>query len=162
MKKITKSEAFELLKNKKIFVGNSTISELVQDRLFKAGYKWCVDGAKIVNTIHNFLYTNSYKITFDDSIDFYNKSEKKEISAMEILSWEIVEDNPTFKPFDKVLVKDEEHNEYDEWRIGLYSHFSTIRNRHIVNTIPWRFCIPYEGNEDLVGTTNDAPKEGEQ
>ena len=94
MRKISRSEAFELLKNRKIFVGNSTISELVQDRLFKAGYKWCVDGAKIVNTIHNFLYTNSYKITFDDSIDFYNKSDKKEISAMEILSWEIVEDNP--------------------------------------------------------------------
>lgn len=159
MKKVTKSEAFELLKNKKIFVGNSTISELVQDRLFKAGYKWCVDGAKIVNTIRNFLYTNSCKITFDDSIDFYNKSEKKEISAIEILSWEIVDDKkdePAFKPFQKVLVRDSD--KYN-WMCAFYSHYEKCTHQYIVSSgISAKYCIPYEGNESLLGTTK-SPEE---
>lgn len=158
MRKISKSKAFELLKNKKIFVGNSTISELVQDRLFKAGYKWCVDGTKIVNTIHNFLYTDSYKITFDDSIDFYNKSEKKEISAPEIIGLDIMDDK--LKPFDKVLVRNWDE---EEWSPHFFAKYCPKLMQKYKTTDEHFYiqCIPYEGNEDLLGTT-DSPKEGEE
>ena len=57
-----------------------------------------------------------------------------------------------FKPFDKVLVRD---NENMKWNCSLFSFykddcispFSCIDTYH-------KYCIPYEGNEHLLGTTN--------
>ena len=58
-----------------------------------------------------------------------------------------------FKPFDKVLVRD-----YDdrEWCADFYSHFRDGRYNCV--SCGWNQCIPYEGNEHLVGTT-DKPTE---
>lgn len=63
-------------------------------------------------------------------------------------------DISTLKPFDEVLVRDESNH---EWIISLYSHFSknTYFNKHVTNGGVWNMCIPYEGNEYLVGTTNE-------
>lgn len=65
-----------------------------------------------------------------------------------------------FKPFDKVLVrsKDETNN---KWFSAIYAYYDDVVS-HI--TIDHKMyangdCIPYEGNEHLVGTT-DKPKEG--
>ena len=58
-----------------------------------------------------------------------------------------------FKPFDKVLVYD------DVWRANFYSHYDKEEGAHMcTNGIVYSDCIPYEGNERLVGTT-DKPKE---
>lgn len=62
-----------------------------------------------------------------------------------------------FKPFDKVLVRD---NEEDSWIINLYGEKDTdIDTKHPYRCIrgDWSFCIPYEGNEELLGTSN-SPK----
>lgn len=53
-----------------------------------------------------------------------------------------------FKPLDKVLVRDEECN---EWRIDFYSHLKED-NKHVTIGGIWKYCIPYEGNEYLIGT----------
>lgn len=53
----------------------------------------------------------------------------------------------TFKPFDKVLVRD---NLDDPWTPRFFEaycevnplHYTTIGGTH------WYYCIPYEGNED--------------
>lgn len=64
---------------------------------------------------------------------------------------------PQFSPFDRVLVQDDE-----EWRCALYSHFDPDTDSHIcTDGFRHHRCIPYEGNEHLVGTT-DEPKEGEE
>ena len=70
---------------------------------------------------------------------------------------EVPDDTPQFQPYDKVLVRDDEYN---NWQCGLFSHYDKD------NEYPYRcvvsyyaYCIPYEGNEHLVGTTNE-PKEG--
>lgn len=57
-----------------------------------------------------------------------------------------------FKPFDKVLVRD---NKSDSWRANL---FSNIKNdgRYRCMSATWTYCIPYEGNESLLGTTKDV------
>lgn len=59
-----------------------------------------------------------------------------------------------FKPFDKVLVKD--HDEDSEWRCGLFSHKNEDGLYICVGSI-YEQCIPYEGNEHLLGTT-DSPE----
>ena len=52
-----------------------------------------------------------------------------------------------FKPFERVLVRDGNN---DKWCVGLYSHPNGLE--HIVAGGTFLQCIPYEGNEHLVGT----------
>ena len=60
---------------------------------------------------------------------------------------------PQFKPFDKVLVRD---SESDKWRCAFYSHFSSKDiYHHITVGSMYAMCIPFEGNEHLVGTTKN-------
>lgn len=54
-----------------------------------------------------------------------------------------------FKPFDKVLVRDD--NEA-EWKCDFFSNISNSGYYHCINA-GWKQCIPYEGNEHLLGTT---------
>ena len=61
---------------------------------------------------------------------------------------------PWFLPFDRVLVRNEE---YEEWEIDLFkAHISddTYEYEGITGNT-YRYCIHYEGNEHLYGTTND-------
>ena len=69
--------------------------------------------------------------------------------------WELVPnkfDITTLKPFDKVLVRD---NINEKWNIRFFSYiddakmFKTIMGTYIQ-------CVPYKGNEHLLGTTNDC------
>lgn len=63
---------------------------------------------------------------------------------------------PQFKPFDKVLVRSSENA---CWCTAVYSHYD-IKDllQHVACGIHWKYCIPFAGNEHLVGTT-DKPKE---
>lgn len=67
---------------------------------------------------------------------------------------EVPYNEPQFKPFDKVLVRD---RDCEEWCADFYSHLSNDE-RYICVSCGWKQCIPYEGNQELVGTT-DKPKE---
>ena len=58
-----------------------------------------------------------------------------------------------FKPFEKVLVRDAES---DKWRCAFYSHFEPNGIYHYGTIIGmYAMCIPFEGNEHLVGTTKN-------
>lgn len=57
---------------------------------------------------------------------------------------------PELKPFDKVLVR---NNDDDEWVCDIFSHIDELAFYYCVGT-RWEQCIPYEGNEHLLGTTN--------
>ena len=60
-----------------------------------------------------------------------------------------------FKPFEKVLVRDS----YDDmWRASFFSHIKEDDGRYVTICFTWKFCIPYEGNEHLLGTTNNVEK----
>ena len=71
---------------------------------------------------------------------------------------QIVDLKPKFdelKPFDNVLVR---HQKTEEWRANIFSHTDKTdeyRDYVCVNG-RWEFCIPYEGNESLLGTTKDV------
>lgn len=59
------------------------------------------------------------------------------------------------KPFDKVLVR---HQKTEEWSANIFSH--TDKTDEYLDYIcvngRWEFCIPYIGNEHLLGTTKDV------
>ena len=72
---------------------------------------------------------------------------------------EIPDNEPQFKPFDKVLVRSK-GDINNKWFPAIYAYYDNVVS-HI--TIDHRMyakedCIPYEGNEHLIGTT-DEPKE---
>lgn len=73
-------------------------------------------------------------------------------------NWELVPnkfDITTLKVFDKVLVRDSG----ETWCINLFGCYNKTDNQYncIGNTdIGWDECIPYEGNEHLLGTANDC------
>lgn len=65
-----------------------------------------------------------------------------------------------FKPFDKVLVR---NSDTDKWFPGFFEKFDStwnnpyhIMNRRNMTDFAFKQCIPYEGNEYLLGTT-DSP-----
>lgn len=57
---------------------------------------------------------------------------------------------PELKPFDKVLVRDRDEQ---EWECSLFSHIDE-EDYYVCVGSWWMQCIPYEGNEHLLGTTN--------
>lgn len=61
------------------------------------------------------------------------------------------ENKPQFKPYDKVLVRSVDEQ---EWECSLFSHM-TEGGYYACVCFWWSQCIPYEGNEHLLGTTNN-------
>ena len=56
------------------------------------------------------------------------------------------------KPFDRVLVRDSKSY---NWRANLFGYIGKDGYYHCVYA-NWAYCIPYEGNEHLLGTTKDV------
>ena len=66
---------------------------------------------------------------------------------------ETLKKKPQFKPFEKVLVRD---NESLKWKCAFYSYFESYSTYpHVTSNGAYIMCIPFEGNEHLVGTTNN-------
>lgn len=67
-----------------------------------------------------------------------------------------------FKPFDRVLVRDEDNK---QWEPALFAYSSNILSDCLYgviaglnNPVYFKQCIPYEGNEELCGTTKRPKK----
>jgi hypothetical protein len=89
---------------------------------------------------------SGYWTSINDWIDYENQDD-----------WELVPnkfDITTLKPFDKVLVRD---NNEQKWTVDLFSFYDKdlvykyVCVGHYVNQ-----CIPYEDNKHLLGTTDDC------
>lgn len=63
----------------------------------------------------------------------------------------VVESKCSFKPFQKVLVRDEED---EDWKADYFSHYEEDDKiaPYVCVGSYYRFCIPYEGSEHLLGT----------
>ena len=153
-------------------------AEEEKQQLFNAiksnGYKWNAEtktlekliepkfkvGDRIVkrNSINNSLIVSSV------SSEYYGLILHKGSDSIGVLliseqdDWELVPnkfDISTLKPFDKVLVR---YGSLSEWDTGIFSRTVKSNNKlyFIVNTQYWEQCIPYEGNEHLLDTTNDC------
>lgn len=66
-----------------------------------------------------------------------------------------------FKAFDRVLVRDEDQ---EQWQAALYDQYITRNGKfphHVISGDCFAQCIPYDGNEHLLGTT-DRPEKPER
>lgn len=57
--------------------------------------------------------------------------------------------NHQFKPFEMVLVRDEDDR---NWTCNFFSYINDYGEYICIDSY-WKQCIPYEGNEHLLGTT---------
>ena len=107
------------------------------------------------------VHYNEYRFGHNRSLRLATDSERRQLFealAKENKAWDaekkmVVDLKPkwTPKPFDKVLVRD---NDSDCWRANLYGYVDKDACYHCVYA-NWLYCIPYEGNEYLLGTKNN-------
>ena len=113
------------------------------------------------------LYTNGDFIVYSDAITYFVsdinfasiEDKNKLFSALVREGYRYDEKQhrlikQEFKPFDKVLIRNEDNQ---TWRACLFSHYrKDLSCPYVcVGYSAYKQCIPYEGNEYLVGTTNN-------
>ena len=93
-KKMTKAEAFEWLKNKKVSVSTQETSRKVQSKLFDCGVQWKNGGTDFCNYGNYYVINSHGRLGHCDGMaSYWECLIYEEISAEEILSIEIVEEN---------------------------------------------------------------------
>lgn len=92
---------------------------------------------------------------FNVIIHYCKKIRDIEYKEGVILRSQLDNQSVQFKPFDKVLVRNFDHK---KWCATFFSHYEYVGN-HVkywyccIDGVCYTQCIPYEGNEYLVGTT---------
>lgn len=163
---------------------NRETLEIEKQTEFKDGDIVCISGMGylaygIVKSIDNsskkleyYVLNDMSTLKFEDWLSFEDKhiqpiTETQQIILFDALTkenkrWDaekkqIVNLKPKveLKPFDNVLVR---HQKTEEWRANIFSH--TDKTDEYLDYVcvngRWEFCIPYEGNESLLGTTKDV------
>lgn len=89
----------------------------------------------------------------DETITRYS-ADGKTCAGQHLFMYE--EPETQFKPFDRVLVRDDDEG---VWNADFFGRKKEVGEFQFVSMggQAWRYCIPYEGNERLLGTT-DKPK----
>ena len=164
-----------------VLVDTRLASEEEQQKLFQAikdnGYKWNVEtktldeliepkfkvGDEIVkrNSISNSWIVSSvsseyYGLKLPKGIESIGVLPVSEQDNYELLSNIDKFDITTFKPFEsKVLVRD---NNLQKWSPAMWGYYDFDSQNYPYKLVGGaaRYCIPYEGNEHLCGTTNDC------
>ena len=121
------------------------------------------------DTLYFYVSINEmFGFLFDDEVEsseeyrFATEEEKKQLFdalAKEGKAWDaekkqVVDLKPKveLKPFDKVLVRDDEDH---AWQVSLFG-YKDATNYRCNNGCSWNQCIPYFGNENLLGTTKNV------
>ena len=181
----SKKEALEFIKsveeinNDKLNLETLEIEKTQPE--FKDGDIVCISGMGylaygIVKSIDNsskkleyYVLNDMSTLKFEDWLSFEDKhiqpiTETQQIILFDALekegkAWDakkkqIVDLKPKyeFKPFDRVLVRD---SRVSEWRANLFNYIDKD-GFYCCVWANWAYCIPYEGNEHLLGTTNDS------
>lgn len=109
------------------------------------------------------VHYNEYRFGRNRSLRLATEEEKQQLFsalAKEGKAWDAekkqfvdIKKEHQFKPFEKVLVRDSID---DVWRASFFSHIKENDGRYVTTCVTWKFCIPYIGNESLLGTTKDV------
>lgn len=99
------------------------------------------------------------QITDIDGLSFFvTMSRNRHYNLPYFVLEKVEKPKPQFKPFDRVLVRD---NDAAKWYPDIFLwYFPDVwpAAPYQCTHQPWAQCIPYEGNEHLAGTT-DSPEE---
>ena len=149
-------------------------TEEEKQRLFNAikanGYKWNAETKtleklikpkfKVGNRIKHIVGREEVATVVSVEDLHYNLDSKVGTSSFSISlqrEWELVPnkfDITTLKPFEsKVLVRD---YDYQYWRVSFFGYFDKFMGKFDTVRGVCIQCIPYEGNEHLLGTTDNC------
>ena len=163
-KEMTKEEVLVYLNNTKIICTSEEETTKVQEKLFELGVEWMLQGRIISKDKYLLFINDRQKLQHCSDIEFWINDVNKRIEPNEILSIQIKEepkpkfDPKTLKPFDKVLVRDSEE---EDWKCNIFSHYREMRYQYYCVCVYeyWTQCIPYnEETKHLVGTKEEAPE----
>ena len=99
--------------------------------------------------------TEMYSIANKDNTkDYISNIEEKFGGKLNLktLDIEAIKTEHQFKPFEKVLVRD---CRSEAWRAAFFSYINEYK-RYVTTSMAWKYCLPYEGNESLLGTNKDV------
>ena len=131
------------------------VREVVSEAVQKKAFELCLDTTgRFCAFDKPFLFIGSAGGTgWDDDIEYFNGKKDAPITAADFLALETAKE-PEFKPFDRVLVRDDDD---EKWTASFFSHTGSPVYPYYCTYSCYKQCIPYEGNEHLIGTT-DSPK----
>ena len=152
-----KEKLFQAIKNNGYTWNEETkiLEKLIEpEPKFKVGDRIKEKQSGVIGEVID-VQQKKYNVKVDDNKGLY-------VYFREQDAWELAPnkfDITTLKPFEsKVLVRD---INTDEWKGHFFSHYDNNSDRpYICIGVEWineyKQCIPYEGNEHLLGTTNDC------
>lgn len=146
-------------------------TEEEKERLFDAikenGYRWNTE-TKTLDKLPKFKDGNIIKHKdsglyctleeYSEGISAYRTNIELSLTHKDLEQWELVPnkfDITTLIPFEsRVLVRD---NDYDVWRGAFWGYLREKQDiKYDTTRGVYRQCIPYEGNEHLLGKTDDC------
>lgn len=137
--------------NIKVYV-NGKSAEL-QKKLFESGCKW-YDGTRYIrNTDSPFLYVNQEGMILEGHwMDVFVFDSSREENVDKVLEMTpISEEECEFTDYDLVLGRDREDQ---EWSIDFFVRLGEEPYKYECFRDSYKYCIPYIGNEHLVGKIN--------
>lgn len=103
--------------------------------------------------VQDWLPTDYFNKESEDAAKTYISIIERRLGGkLNMETLEIEKTQPEFKPFDKVLIRDFNS---DKWGISFFG-FKEEDHYVCINHSSWNQCIPYIGNESLLGTTKDV------
>lgn len=127
-----------------------TLAKLIEPK-FKVGDRIKYKNGKNIDGVEQGIILSITDETFDVIV---SSGMGIVVAIVDQDNWELVPDKfdiTTLKPFDKVLARDTDNS---MWIATLFSH---LRGMTFYTVSSWyNQCIPFEGNEHLIGTTYDC------
>lgn len=130
-------------------------SALVQRKAFRLGYEWEHLDKKVLspwkyqfNWLYFYVDSGFKRITSSEHEVMITRNDEiaQEISIDDFLA---LPEGDEFKATQYVLVRDFSDS---TWRLDIFSHYDDGDEEFVCVGDLWKQCIPYKGNEHLVGT----------
>ena len=104
-----------------------------------------------INTITAFPKEHFFRLANNEETEHLKRVLKSKFYILDTVNHWLVKNE--LKPFDKVLIRDDIN---EKWSINLFSYYDEEDEDfpYICQNGGYHYCIPYEGNEHLLGTNN--------
>ena len=105
----------------------------------------------VANAITMFPKEHFFRLANNEETEHLKRVLKSKSYILDTVNHCLVKNE--LKPFDKVLIRDDIN---DKWSINLFSYYDKeeLDFPYICQNGGYCYCIPYEGNEHLLGTNN--------
>ena len=115
---------------------------------FKVGDRIKLNNSRFICTITDLL-KDRYRVTVGGRDLYEIEFERQDAYKLVSDKFDII----ALKPFEsKVLVRDVD---YHEWEGAIFGRYDG-KKFFTIGGLDWEYCIPYKGNERLLGTTGDC------